>query len=175
MRLSIDAGGPTLFALLNTNVGWLMYLRHEGDAGFSSRNPMYDKSDVTLGGLAVNGWFGREQVPVITYEMIGGQDDKFPASWALPELDVMRPLEYVVEHEGSRPPFVQWHDDAVVEPLPEITQAKEKGECTVVLQAAGKMKLEVIREVRGITGLGLKEAKDFIEAAKRGQGGYSEE
>jgi hypothetical protein len=41
--LSMDGGGPSLSALMNTNVGWLMYLRHDdGDTGFSSRNPMYN-------------------------------------------------------------------------------------------------------------------------------------
>jgi hypothetical protein len=75
--LSMDAGEPTLTALMNTNIGWLMYLRHDqGDAGFSSRNPMHPKSDATLGGLAFNGRFRGEQVPVVPYEMIGGQGDK---------------------------------------------------------------------------------------------------
>jgi len=49
----------------------------------------------------------------------------------------------------------------------EITQPKEKGEFTVVLQTVGGMKIEVIREVRSITGLGLKEAKDLVEAAPK--------
>jgi large subunit ribosomal protein L7/L12 len=61
-------------------------------------------------------------------------------------------------------PFVQWHDDAVAEPSSEITQPTEKGEFTVVLQTAGEMKLEVIREVRFLTGLGLKEAKGAVPA-----------
>jgi ribosomal protein L7/L12 len=166
--VSVDAGGPSLAALMNTNVGWLMYLRHnDGDPGFSSRNPMYDESDATLGGLAFDGQFGRERVPVITYRLSNGQKDEFPASWALPESDIMRALEYFVQHEGRRPSFVQWHDDAVAEPSHEITQPKEKGEFTVVLQAAGGMKLEVIREVRAITSLGLKEAKDLIEGAPK--------
>jgi hypothetical protein len=46
-----------------------------------------------------------------------GQKDEFPASWALSESDVMRALEYFVEHEGRRPPFVQWHDDASRRPI----------------------------------------------------------
>jgi hypothetical protein len=100
-------------ALLNTNVGWLMYLRHDqGDSGFSSRNPMFDESDATLSGLAFDGRFGRDRVPVITYRLSNGQKDDFPASWALPEPDIMRALEYFVEHDGRRSPFVRWHDDA---------------------------------------------------------------
>ena len=43
--------------------------------------------------------------------------------------------------------------------------AEEKTEFTVVLAAAGDKKIEVIKEVRAITGLGLKEAKDLVEAA----------
>ena len=42
--------------------------------------------------------------------------------------------------------------------------AEEKTEFTVVLAAAGDKKIEVIKEVRAITGLGLKEAKDLVEA-----------
>jgi ribosomal protein L7/L12 len=53
------------------------------------------------------------------------------------------------------------------EPLPEITQPKEKTEFTVVLQAVGERKFEVIREVRVLTGLGLKEAKDLVEGAPK--------
>ena len=40
---------------------------------------------------------------------------------------------------------------------------EEKTEFTVVLAAAGDKKIEVIKEVRAITGLGLKEAKDLVE------------
>ena len=43
--------------------------------------------------------------------------------------------------------------------------AEEKTEFTVVLAAAGDKKIEVIKEVRAITGLGLKEAKDLVEGA----------
>ena len=43
--------------------------------------------------------------------------------------------------------------------------AEEKTEFTVVLAAVGDKKIEVIKEVRALTGLGLKEAKDLVEAA----------
>ncbi len=43
--------------------------------------------------------------------------------------------------------------------------AEEKTEFTVFLSAAGEKKINVIKEVRTITGLGLKEAKDLVEAA----------
>jgi len=41
---------------------------------------------------------------------------------------------------------------------------EEKTEFTVVLASAGDKKIEVIKEVRALTGLGLKEAKDLVEA-----------
>jgi large subunit ribosomal protein L7/L12 len=45
--------------------------------------------------------------------------------------------------------------------------AEEKTEFTVILAAAGDKKIEVIKEVRALTGLGLKEAKDLVEAAPK--------
>ena len=45
--------------------------------------------------------------------------------------------------------------------------AEEKTEFTVVLASAGEKKINVIKEVRTITGLGLKEAKDLVEAAPK--------
>ena len=45
--------------------------------------------------------------------------------------------------------------------------AEEKTEFTVVLAAAGEKKIEVIKEVRAVTGLGLKEAKDLVEGAPK--------
>jgi large subunit ribosomal protein L7/L12 len=44
---------------------------------------------------------------------------------------------------------------------------EEQTEFTVVLVAAGDKKIEVIKEVRAITGLGLKEAKDLVEGAPK--------
>jgi large subunit ribosomal protein L7/L12 len=44
---------------------------------------------------------------------------------------------------------------------------EEQTEFTVVLAATGDKKIEVIKEVRGITGLGLKEAKDLVEGAPK--------
>ena len=45
--------------------------------------------------------------------------------------------------------------------------AEEQTEFTVVLAKAGDKKIEVIKEVRAITGLGLKEAKDLVESAPK--------
>ena len=44
---------------------------------------------------------------------------------------------------------------------------EEKTEFTVVLAAIGEKKIEVIKEVRAITGLGLKEAKDLVDASPK--------
>jgi large subunit ribosomal protein L7/L12 len=44
---------------------------------------------------------------------------------------------------------------------------EEKTEFTVMLAAAGDKKIEVIKEVRALTGLGLKEAKDLVEGAPK--------
>ena len=52
-------------------------------------------------------------------------------------------------------------------PVAAATQAEEKSEFTVFLTAAGDKKINVIKEVRAITGLGLKEAKDLVEAAPK--------
>jgi large subunit ribosomal protein L7/L12 len=45
--------------------------------------------------------------------------------------------------------------------------AEEKTEFTVVLTAVGEKKIEVIKEVRALTGLGLKEAKDLVEGTPK--------
>ena len=50
-------------------------------------------------------------------------------------------------------------------PAAGAAPAEEKTEFTVMLAAVGDKKIEVIKEVRALTGLGLKEAKDLVEAA----------
>ena len=50
---------------------------------------------------------------------------------------------------------------------PAAAPVEEQTEFTVVLAAAGDKKIEVIKEVRAITGLGLKEAKDLVEGAPK--------
>jgi hypothetical protein len=86
--------GPALCALFNGGIGWLMYIRESGDAGFSSRNPDYQ---------------GRANA-MLEYRLSNGQQDAYPANWALPENRVNRALEYFVECR-QRAPFIQWHDD----------------------------------------------------------------
>ncbi len=50
-------------------------------------------------------------------------------------------------------------------PAADAAPVEEQTEFTVVLKAAGEKKVEVIKAVRAITGLGLKEAKDLVEGA----------
>ena len=52
-------------------------------------------------------------------------------------------------------------------PAAAAAVVEEQTEFTVMLTAAGDKKIEVIKEVRAITGLGLKEAKDLVEAAPK--------
>ena len=49
----------------------------------------------------------------------------------------------------------------------ETAEAEEQDEFDVVLEAAGDKKIQVIKEVRALTSLGLKEAKDLVEAAPK--------
>jgi large subunit ribosomal protein L7/L12 len=56
---------------------------------------------------------------------------------------------------------------AVAGPVAAAAVVEEKTEFTVVLAAVGDKKIEVIKEVRALTGLGLKEAKDLVEGAPK--------
>ena len=50
---------------------------------------------------------------------------------------------------------------------PEAAVEEEKDEFDIILEAAGEKKIQVIKEVRALTSLGLKEAKDLVEAAPK--------
>jgi len=50
---------------------------------------------------------------------------------------------------------------------PAAAAAEEKDEFTIILQDGGDKKINVIKEIRAITGLGLKEAKDLVEGAPK--------
>ncbi|GBR52811.1 50S ribosomal protein L12 [Neokomagataea thailandica NBRC 106555] len=56
---------------------------------------------------------------------------------------------------------------AAAAPAAAAAAVEEKTEFDVVLAAAGDKKINVIKEIRGITGLGLKEAKDLVEGAPK--------
>jgi large subunit ribosomal protein L7/L12 len=63
----------------------------------------------------------------------------------------------------------KWGVTAAVAAAPAAAAAggEEKSEFTVFLTSFGEKKINVIKEVRAITGLGLKEAKDLVEAAPK--------
>ena len=56
---------------------------------------------------------------------------------------------------------------AVAGPAAAAAPAEEKTEFDVVLESAGAQKIAVIKEVRAITGLGLKDAKDMVDGAPK--------
>ena len=56
---------------------------------------------------------------------------------------------------------------AAAVPAAGVAPAEEKTEFTIFLASAGEKKINVIKEVRAFTGLGLKEAKDLVEAAPK--------
>lgn len=56
---------------------------------------------------------------------------------------------------------------AVAAPVAAVEAAVEKDEFDVILASFGEKKINVIKEVRALTGLGLKEAKDLVEAAPK--------
>ena len=56
---------------------------------------------------------------------------------------------------------------AVAAPAAGAEPAEEKDEFTIVLASAGDKKINVIKEVRAVTSLGLKEAKDLVEGAPK--------
>jgi hypothetical protein len=88
------AGWPAICALINDEAAWLMYLRYEGDAGFSTRNPLYA---------------GPERA-VIEYRLSNGEQDEYPASWNITTAEAFRALEYFVEEAGMAP-WLHWYDD----------------------------------------------------------------
>ena len=56
---------------------------------------------------------------------------------------------------------------AVAGPAAAGAAAEEKTECDVILKAAGANKIAVIKEIRAITGLGLKDAKDMVDGCPK--------
>jgi len=87
--------GQSLVALINGDIGWLMYQRDSADAGFSSRNASYSGAPDA----------------VIEYYLSNGQRDEYPASWALPLTDICRALAFFREN-AKPPPFIAWHNDS---------------------------------------------------------------
>ena len=76
--------------------------------------------------------------------------------------ELVKELEQVFGVSAAAPVMVARGGPAAGAAPPE-----EKTEFTVVLASAGDNKINVIKEVRALTGLGLKEAKDLVEAAPK--------
>lgn len=93
--LQHTAGWPAMAALINGEAAWLMYVRHEGDAGFSTRDPQY----------------AGPKKAVIEYYLSSGQRDEYPASWNITTAEAIRGLEFFFEEEGMAP-WLQWNDDS---------------------------------------------------------------
>ena len=92
--LNVD-NGPSICAHMNRDVGWVMYLRENGDPGFSSRNP------------ALNG----TEKKLIEFELSNGQMDEYPGSWTFSKTQCFEALNYFLLHQ-ARTPLMEWHDDS---------------------------------------------------------------
>ena len=82
-------------------------------------------------------------------------------------MSVLEMSEFVKELEDKYGVTAAAPAVAVAAPVAGAAVAEEKTEFDVVLTAAGDKKIQVIKEVRAITGLGLKDAKDLVEAAPK--------
>ena len=85
-------------------------------------------------------------------------------------VDELSKLTVVEAAELSKQLEEKWGVKAATAVAPAPAAAapvEEKSEFTIFLAAAGDKKINVIKEVRAITGLGLKEAKDLVEAAPK--------
>jgi len=88
-------GWPALCALINGESAWLMFLRYEGDAGFSTRDPKYSGPPKAK----------------IEYYLSNGQRDEYPASWNITTTEALRALEHFLEEE-TMAPWLTWQDDS---------------------------------------------------------------
>ena len=86
-------------------------------------------------------------------------------------IDELSKLTVVEAADLSKQLEKKWGVSAAVAqaaaPAAAAAPAEEKSEFTIFLSTAGDKKINVIKEVRAITGLGLKEAKDLVEAAPK--------
>ena len=80
-------------------------------------------------------------------------------------LEAARALASCSKRSGASAPPLR--SPAAAAPGAAAAPVEEKDEFTVMLTAAGDKKINVIKEVRAITGLGLKEAKDLVEGAPK--------
>ena len=89
--------------------------------------------------------------------------DQLSSLTVIEAADLVKKLEEKWGVSAAAAPVVMAGGGAAAAAAP----AEEKTEFTVVLVAAGANKINVIKEVRAITGLGLKEAKDLVEGAPK--------
>ena len=87
-------------------------------------------------------------------------------------IDDLSSLTVVEAAELSKQLEEKWGVTAVVAPPPAAAAegtapVEEKDEFTIMLTAAGDKKINVIKEIRTVTSLGLKEAKDLVEGAPK--------
>ena len=86
-------------------------------------------------------------------------------------IDELSKLTVVEAADLSKKLEEKWGVTAAIPAAPAAAAAEapkeEKTEFVIFLSAAGDKKINVIKEVRAITGLGLKEAKDLVEAAPK--------
>jgi len=86
-------------------------------------------------------------------------------------IDELSKLTVVEAAELSKQLEEKWGVTAAAAAAPVVAAAaapaEEKSEFTIFLTSAGDKKINVIKEVRAITGLGLKEAKDLVEGAPK--------
>ena len=86
-------------------------------------------------------------------------------------IDVLSKLTVVEAADLSKKLEEKWGVTAAIPAAPAAAAAEapkeEKTDFVIFLSAAGGKKINVIKEVRAITGLGLKEAKDLVEAAPK--------
>ena len=81
-------------------------------------------------------------------------------------IDELSTLTVVEAAELSKQLEEKWGVTAAA-PVAAAPAGEEKSEFSIFLASAGDKKINVIKEVRAITGLGLKEAKDLVEAAPK--------
>ena len=82
-------------------------------------------------------------------------------------MSVLEMSEFVKELEDKYGVTAAAPTMVAAAPGGEAAVAEEKTEFDVILTAIGDKKIQVIKEVRGITNLGLKDAKDLVEAAPK--------
>ena len=82
-------------------------------------------------------------------------------------VDDLSALSVIEAAELSKLLEEKWGVSAAAPTAGEAAPAEEKSEFDIVLAEAGSNKIAVIKEVRTITGLGLKEAKDLVEGAPK--------